>query len=118
MESAVLGLVLDSSVLIAAERIKLATPEVIKRIRGVTGDIRVVSCSLTVAELGHGIYRADTAQRSQQRRQFLDELKSQVPILPITESTAEIIVWIDGAHAAKGIKIPLADLIIELVRLN
>jgi len=67
MEPALLGLVLDSSVLVAAERGRLTTPEAIRRIREAVGDIPIVICALTVAELAHGIYRADTPERSHQR---------------------------------------------------
>ncbi len=112
MESAVLGLVLDSSVLVVAERRQLTTLDAIKKIRDATGDVPIVISSLTVAELGHGIYRADTPERSRQRRQFLDELKAQVPVHPVTESTAEIIARIGAEQAAKGINLPLGDLII------
>jgi predicted nucleic acid-binding protein len=80
MEPALLGLVLDSSVLVAAERSKLTTPEAIERIRKTVGDVPIVICSLTVAELAHGIYRANTPERSFERRKFLDELKAHVPI--------------------------------------
>ncbi|HBY60145.1 MAG TPA: hypothetical protein DEH78_10005 [Solibacterales bacterium] len=112
MEPAILGLVLDSSILVAAERAKLTTPAVIKNIRASAGDVPIVICALTVAELAHGIYRANSPERSQQRRQFLDELKAQVPVHPVTEATAEIIARIGGEQAAKGINLPLGDLII------
>jgi predicted nucleic acid-binding protein len=49
------------------------------------GEIPIVLCSLTVAEIGHGIYRADTLETRKRRRTFLDELKATVPIYPITE---------------------------------
>ena len=112
MEPATLGLVLDSSVLIAAERAKLTTPEVIKNIRASVGEIPISIGALTVAELAHGIYRARSAERSRQRRQFIDELKAQITIHPITEATAELIARIGGEQAARGINLPLADLII------
>jgi predicted nucleic acid-binding protein len=112
MEPAVLGLVLDSSVLVAAERKKFTTPEAIRKVRETVGDLTIVICSLTVAELAHGIYRANTPERSRVRRQFRDELKAHVPIHPVTESTAEIIARIGADQAAKGITLPLADLII------
>lgn len=111
MESTVLGVVLDSSVLIGAERAKLTTPEVIKTIQASIGDLPIIISALTVAELGHGIYRAQTPERSRQRRRFLDEIKSQIPIHPVTDATAELIARIDG-EAAKGINLPLGDLII------
>jgi predicted nucleic acid-binding protein len=97
---------------VAAERSRLTTPEVIKSIHRSVGDIPVVICSLTVAELAHGVYRANTPERSAQRRRFVDELKAQIPIQPITENTAEIIARIGGERAAQGINIPLGDLII------
>ena len=86
MESTVLGLVLDSSVLIAAERAKLTTPKLMRNLRASAGvgDAPVVISALTVAELAHGIYRANTPERGQQRRQFLDEIKAHIPIHPIT----------------------------------
>jgi predicted nucleic acid-binding protein len=104
--------VLDSSVLVAAERKKLTTPEVIRKVREAVSEVIILLCSLTVAELAHGIYRADTPERSRMRRQFLDELKAHVPVHPVTESTGEIIGRIGAEQAAKGINLPLADLII------
>jgi len=104
--------VLDSSVLIAAERQKLTTPQAVRKVRETAGDVTIVICPLTVAELAHGIYRADTPERSRMRRQFLDELKAHVPIHPITESTGEIVARVGAEQAAKGIVLPLADLII------
>ena len=113
MESAIRGLVLDSSVLVAAERAKLTTPEVLRNIRTAeVGDAPIVISVMTVAELAHGIYRANTPERRERRRQFVDELKTHVPIHPITEATAEIIARVGGEQAAKGINLPFIDLII------
>jgi hypothetical protein len=43
MEPAVLGVVLDSSVLVAAERKKLTTPDAIEKIREATRDVPMSS---------------------------------------------------------------------------
>lgn len=112
MEPAIRGLVLDSSVLVAAERSKQTIHDGIDSLQAAVGDLPIVLCALTVAELAHGIYRADTPQRSRQRRQFLDEFKAHVPVRPVTAVTAEIIGRIGGELAAKGIQVPLADLMI------
>jgi predicted nucleic acid-binding protein len=74
--------------------------------------IPIVVCALTVAEIGHGIYRANSVEIRNRRRAFLDELKATVPIHPVTEATAEIVARIGGEEAAKGILLPLGDLII------
>ncbi len=112
MDAALLGVVLDSSVLIAAERRKRTAAEAVESVQKIIGEVPVVLSVLTIAEVGHGIYRANTAELRERRRMFLDELKATVPIYPVTESTAEIIARISGEQAAKGVILPMGDLII------
>jgi len=104
--------VLDSSVLIAAERRKLTAAQAIENLQKTIGEAPVVLSAVTVAEIGHGIYRANTPEIRQRRRSFLDDLKATFPIYPLTEVTAEIIARIGGEEAAKGINLPLGDLMI------
>ena len=112
MESAILGLVLDSSVLIAAERRHRTAAQAIEEVQKAIAEVPVVLSAVTVAEIGHGIYRANAPDIRQRRRAFLDDLKATIPIYPVTESTAEIIARIGGEQAAKGINLPLGDLIV------
>jgi len=112
MEPAILGLVLDSSVLIAAERRKQTPAQIIEDVVKKVVAVPIILSSLTVAEIGHGIYRANTPEIRERRRAFLDELKATIPIHPITEATAEIIARVGGEQAAKGINLPFIDLII------
>src|SRR5947209_9982615 len=112
MEPAILGLVLDSSVLIAAERRKQTPAQIIEDVVKKVGAVPIILSSLTVAEIGHGIYRANTPEIRERRRAFLDELKATIPIHPITEVTAEIIARVGGEQAAKGINLPFIDPII------
>ena len=118
MEPALLGLVLDSSVLIAAERQKLTPQQAIETVRNTVGEIPIVLCPLSIAEIGHGIYRANTPEVRARRREFLDELKATVPVRPITEVTAEIVARIGGEQASKGIVLPLGDLMIAACALE
>ncbi len=112
MEPALLGLVLDSSVLIAAERRNSTAAQAIESVQKTAGEVPVVLSPVSIAEIGHGIYRADTAERRDRRRAFLDDLKATVPIHSVTETTAEIVARIGGEQAGKGITLPLADLLI------
>jgi tRNA(fMet)-specific endonuclease VapC len=112
MEPAVLGLVLDSSVLIAAERRRLTAAETIESIQRAVGEVPIVLSVLTVAEIGHGIYRANNAELRQRRQRFFDELKATVPRHPVTDVTAEIIARIGGEQASRGVTLPMGDLII------
>jgi len=72
MESSVLGLVLDASVLIAAERRKLRADEAIESVQKSVGEAPIVLCALTIAEIGHGIYRANSPEIRQRGRDFLE----------------------------------------------
>jgi predicted nucleic acid-binding protein len=112
MDPTLLGIVLDSSVLIAAERRKLTVAQVVESVLEIAGELPMILCAISVAEIGHGIYRANTEGLRQRRRAFLDELKATVPIHPISAATAEIIARIGGEQAVRGITLPLGDLII------
>lgn len=112
MEPAELGVVLDSSVVIEAERQRLDVARFLKLVTERIGEREAALCSISVAELAHGIYRADTFERRQTRRAFLDDLKAAVMIYPITGETAEIVGRIQAESAQQGITIPFDDLLI------
>ena len=112
MESTVLGVILDSSVAIEAERDRLDVAGFLKRIAGIVGERQAALCSISVAELAHGVYRANTPERRQRRRVFLDELKATVPVYPITDVTAELVGRIGAESAGRGVAIPFDDLLI------
>jgi predicted nucleic acid-binding protein len=112
MEPAGLGVILDSSVIIEAERHGLTVAQFLKHIIEKIGEMEAALCSITVAELAHGIYRADTRERRERRRVFLNELKATVPVYPVTDTTAELVGKIGAELAATGVTIPFDDLLI------
>ncbi len=101
MEAASLGVILDSSVVIEAERQHLSVAQFLKLVLQKIGEREAALCSITVAELAHGIYRADTPERREGRRTFLDELKAAVPVYAITDSTAELVGKIGAESVAQ-----------------
>lgn len=112
MGSASLGVILDSSVVIEAERDHLNVAQFLKRIARQIGERSVSLCVRTVAELAHGVHRANTNDRRERRRFFLDELKAAAPVYPIVDATAELVGGIGDECSAKGITIPFDDLLI------
>ena len=68
--------------------------------------------AISVAELAHGIHRANTPERRQARRAFLDDLKETVPVYPITSQTGELVGMINAESSKKGVIIPFDDLLI------
>jgi predicted nucleic acid-binding protein len=103
---------LDSSLVIEAERQHLNVAQFLKQIILKTGEMEAALCSITVAELAHGIYRADNPERRERRRAFLNELKAAVPVYPFGDSTAELAGKIGAESSATGATIPFGDLLI------
>ncbi len=63
-----MGVILDSSVLIAGERRKEIVREILKRVRTVHGEIDCALSVVTIVELTHGICRAKSDADRQRRR--------------------------------------------------
>ena len=103
---------LDSTAAVAAERQGKNARQLLESVALETGDEEVAVSVVTVLELAHGITRADTPERRERRQRFLDELLTGVPIQPVTVPIALRAVQIDGQSQAKGVRIPLSDLLI------
>jgi predicted nucleic acid-binding protein len=112
MESALLGLVLDSSTVIAAERRKESITDFIESILRAHGPLDLSLSPVSVAELVHGIFRARTPAASQRRRLYIEELVSLVPVHPVTRQTGWLVGQIQGQEAARGNVLPFNDLMI------
>jgi predicted nucleic acid-binding protein len=103
---------LDSTAAVAAERQGKNARQLLESVALETGDDGIAVSVVTVLELAHGITRADTTERRDRRQRFLDELLTGVPIQPVTVPIALRAGQIDGQSQAKGIRIPLSDLLI------
>jgi tRNA(fMet)-specific endonuclease VapC len=112
MESTILGIVLDSSAIIAAERKKLDLSAFIDEILRAHGTVDFSLSPVTVAELVHGIFRAKTEEASARRRGFVEELIALIPVHPMTTRTAWLAGQIEGEEASRGNVLPLHDLLI------
>lgn len=113
-----MGLILDSSVLIAAERRGRTIRQMLTSIASTAGDIEIALSVVTLTELAQGAARADTAERKAKRRQFIEELLTALPIHPVTASVALRVGQIDGENQSQGVRIPLADLLIGVTALE
>ena len=101
---------LDSTAAVAAERQGKNARQLLESVARETGDERIAVSVITVLELAHGISRADTPERRQQRQRFLDELLIGLPIRPVMVAIALRAGQIDGQSQATGVRIPLSDL--------
>ena len=113
-----MGLILDFSVLITAERQGQNSRQMLTAISAVVGDTEIAMSVITLIELSHGVARADSALRKVKRSQFIQELLTAVAIHPVTTSIALRAGQIDGENQAKGLRLPIADLLIGVTALE
>lgn len=113
-----MGLVLDSSVLIAAERHGLNARQALSEIALHAAGEDVAVSVITLVELAHGVARANTPQRKAMRRQFLRELMTALPVHPVTAPVALRAGQIDGENAVQGVRVALSDLLIGVTALE
>jgi predicted nucleic acid-binding protein len=113
-----MGLILDSSVVIAAERRGDTVEQLIDKIVRATGDQEAALSAIGLTELIHGLYRAQTAQIRQRRESFLNELLTDLTVYPYTKETALLAGKIDGEQQSRGVVIPFGDLLIGATALS
>lgn len=107
-----MGLILDSSLLIASERRGQHVWDILERVKTSQGETESALSAITVVELTHGIYRAKSDADRQRRRAFVEELVRAIPVHPVTLELAQLAGKIEGEQAARGMVIALPDLLI------
>src|SRR5260370_13629778 len=110
-----MGMILDSSVLIAAERQGQNARQMLASLTHLLRDRRR---NFRCYFLAHGAARAETPQRKMERMQFIQELVTALPVHPVTASIALMPGRIDGENQAKGVRFPLPDLFIGATALE
>jgi tRNA(fMet)-specific endonuclease VapC len=113
-----MGLILDSSVLVAAEREGQNARQMLASIAQKISETEIGISVITLVELAHGAARADTAERKAKRQKFLEELQTAMPIHPITVALAIRAGKIDGENQARGVRVALPDLLIGVTALE
>ena len=113
-----MGIILDSSVLIAAERRGRTVREILEQVKASIGEIEIGLSVVTIAELVHGAYRAKNQAQQQQRLEFIERLASDVPIYPVTLEIARLAGRIEGQQQAVGVQFAFEDLLIGATALH
>lgn len=113
-----MGIILDSSILIAGERRRDSVWEVLERVEAVCGVTTAALSSVTAVELTHGMYRAKTDTDRKRREVFVEELFAAVAVHPLTLEVARLAGRIHGEQMGRGISIDFPDLIIGATALH
>ena len=112
-----MGLVLDSSVLIAAEREQRPVSRLLLALEADHAETEFLLSSVTVMELEHGWHRAQSAEVALKRRRYLDEVFAVLPVESFTREIAVLAAKIDAEAKQAGRVIALADLLIGVTAL-
>ena len=109
-----MGVILDTSVLIEAERRKFQTDTFAENRDEEIFGLSVIS----VAELLHGVHRADSTERRLKRSAYVEKAIELFPIYVFEISTARIYAELCSGLSQKGIQIGAHDLIIGSTALS
>lgn len=113
-----MGIILDSSILIAAERGRESVRQILKRVQATQGETEAGLSAVTIVELTHGIYRAKSDAHRERRRLFTEELCRDVAVHPVTLEVAQLAGKIEGEQASQGVSIAFEDLLIGSTALH
>ncbi|GFP23327.1 tRNA(fMet)-specific endonuclease VapC [Candidatus Hakubella thermalkaliphila] len=103
-----MGVICDTSLLIAAERGLLDVDDFVRGREEEPFGISVI----TVSELLHGVHRADTEKRRLKREAYVEKVIETFPIYLFDTATARIYARIWANLVRKGIQVGAHDLII------
>jgi tRNA(fMet)-specific endonuclease VapC len=99
---------IDSSVLIAAERGALAFDEIAARY----AEDDVAISAVTASELLHGLHRARTEVQRLRRQAFVEGLLAQLPVIPFDLTVARVHASLWAVLARRGVAVGERDLMI------
>jgi len=81
-----MGVIVDTSTLVTAERRKRTVREIFAQLRESCGEAGAGLSAATLVELAHGIERAQMDARRERRQAFLDDLIADIRIYPVRGS--------------------------------
>jgi tRNA(fMet)-specific endonuclease VapC len=102
------GTLIDSSVLVAAERRTLDLDAAM----AAHAEDSVGMAAITASELLYGVHRASTPALRRRRETFVERLLAVVPVFPFDLVTARIHASLWASLAAKGASVGAHDLLI------
>jgi tRNA(fMet)-specific endonuclease VapC len=113
-----MGLILDSTFFIHAERMKETPLQLIAGLGERFGDVELSLSVMSAGELFHGCWRATDPRRRAQREEFVESILAAVPVLPINLPIMRIFGEIDALLRSKGRTLPTSDLLIGCTALS
>jgi tRNA(fMet)-specific endonuclease VapC len=98
-----MGVILDSSAVIAGERKGRTAADLLADLRTILGKEALALSTVSVVELEHGVWRAKEPAQMARRRRFFDDLFAAIPSYPLTFDIARQVGRIDAESKRKGV---------------
>jgi tRNA(fMet)-specific endonuclease VapC len=111
------GLILDTTVLISADRRMLDVGEMLEGLPLTGGDDLAIS-SISLIEFATGIGRATTQERRDRRNRFVQELRGLLPVISFGADLALRAGLLNGELQKQGIIVGSFDLMIGVTALE
>ena len=108
-----MGLIVDSSVLIATERAGGRLDELL----ALFGDEPIAIAAITASEILAGVYRSGPSDRQLKRQEYVEEVLARIAVLPFDLSLARVYARIAAQLVALGQIIATHDLLIAATAL-
>ena len=113
-----MGLLIDSTLLIEAERNRLTPDQLVLEVLDRHGDVELAISAMSAGELFHGCWRADSPVRRAKRQEFVEALLSALPVVDINLPVMRIFGEVDARLRATGTRLPTSDLLIACTALS
>jgi tRNA(fMet)-specific endonuclease VapC len=112
------GLILDSTIVVAAERDGSTVVELLAKLKSKFGDEESAISAISAGELLHGVWRSASPRIRALREDFIEELFVRVAVREFTLGAARIFGRLDALTRSQGKAVPVADLLIGATALD
>jgi predicted nucleic acid-binding protein len=109
-----MGALIDASVLVAAERAKLAFDDLLRD----HASEEIAIAAITASELLHGVHRAAAGGQRARREAFVEQILSVVPVVAFDIVAARVHAGLWAGLAKKGVNVGAHDLLIAASALS
>ena len=113
-----MGLILDTSVIVRAERRGHSVADILSQILATHGETEVGISVVTIAELMHGVQRSKLEAQRQRSQTFVEDVLAAITAYPVTAEIAQRVGVISGQQAERGVTLPFEDLLIGATALQ
>lgn len=113
-----MGLLIDSTVFVSAERRAETAEAVVRALLEEYGNVELALSVMSAGELLHGCWRAESPMRRARRTEFVEAILAAIPVVSLTLAIARLYGELDARFVGQGQRLPTSDLLIACTALH